>query len=104
VPNQDPTTAAAESISRLEALAEELTRAGWHTRLMTGPDRFPRLHVQNPLPGATALSEDIYCAPRDGIWTFRWSWGEAISADVAEAVRLIGKVLRAAGPADALSS
>jgi hypothetical protein len=102
MPDPDPTTMAAEAISRLEALGAELTRAGWRTRMMTTPERVPCLHVQNPQPGATALHEDIYCAPRDGTWTYWWSWAEAISADLAEAAVLIGKVLRAAEPASAL--
>jgi hypothetical protein len=102
MPDSDPTTMAAEAITRLEALSDELTRAGWRTRMKTTPERVPCLHVQNPQPGATALREDIYCAPRNGTWTYWWSWAEAICTDVSEAAGIIGKVLRAAEPADAI--
>jgi hypothetical protein len=94
----DKTTVLAESVRRLEALGAELDRAGWRTRLVTGPSRAPSLHVQNPQPGATMLAEDIYCAPRGDAWTFWWSWAEPICADVAEAAIAIGRVLQAAEP------
>lgn len=60
----DETETITHAVARLEALGAELDRAGWRTRLVAEPGRVPCLHVQNPQPGATALAEDIYCAPR----------------------------------------
>jgi hypothetical protein len=95
----DKAAALAESVRRLEQLAAELDQAGWRTRLDAGDDRVPCLHVQNPQPGAGALAEDIYCAPRRDAWTYWWSWAEPICVDVVGAVAIIGRVLRSADPA-----
>jgi hypothetical protein len=89
---------AGTAIDRLEALGVELGEHGWRARLQVTPGRVPSLHVQNPEAGATALAEDIYCGPREGIWYWWWSWGEAISADLAETAAIIGRVLRSAEP------
>jgi hypothetical protein len=94
----DETETITHAVARLEALGAELDRAGWRTRLVAEPGRVPCLHVQNPQPGATALAEDIYCAPRGDVWTYWWSWVEPICAEVAEAAAIVGKVLRAVEP------
>jgi hypothetical protein len=53
-------------------------------------------YVQNPEPGAAALSERIYAAPKDdGFWFF-WSWYEPIASDTAETAALVRRALRAA--------
>jgi hypothetical protein len=53
--------------------------------------------VQNTEPGASALSEHIYAAPRDasgGFW-FWWSWAEPITRDTAWAAGAITRARRA---------
>jgi hypothetical protein len=87
----------AESVHRLEVLRACLDRTGWRTRLLAPPGRVPCLRVQNPLAGATGMSEDIACAPRDGTWLYWWSWNEPICADPGQAAAAIARVLWAAG-------
>jgi hypothetical protein len=82
-------------LSMLEALGAELGRTGWTTRLQAAPGRAPRLYVQNPEPGAAALAEHIYAAPKDdGVW-FWWSWFEPIAQDPAATAAIIRRALRA---------
>jgi hypothetical protein len=83
-------------IAMLESLGTDLDAAGWTTRLMIASGRAPALLVQNPEPGAAALNETIYAAPKDdGLW-FWWSWAEPIHQDTAQAAALIRRALRAA--------
>ncbi|HMH93224.1 MAG TPA: hypothetical protein VK586_19330 [Streptosporangiaceae bacterium] len=83
-------------IAMLESLGAELAAAGWTARLQVAPGRAPALYVQNPEPGAAALSEHVYAAPKDdGLW-FWWSWGEPIAQGIPEAAALIRRALRAA--------
>jgi hypothetical protein len=83
-------------ITMLETLGTELGAAGWNTRLQIAPGRAPALFVQNPEPGAGALNEHIYAAPKDdGLW-FWWSWAEPIAKDTAETAVLIRRALRTA--------
>jgi hypothetical protein len=92
-----PTPTTIESvIAMLETLGTELGAAGWNTRLQIAPGRAPALFVQNPEPGAAALNEHIYAAPKDdGLW-FWWSWAEPIAKGTAETAVLIRRALRAA--------
>jgi hypothetical protein len=63
----------------LYALAAELSALGWTSCAHTLPGRIPGLLASNPVPGATALSEDIYARPGpDGGWEYWWPWGERI--------------------------
>lgn len=55
----------------------------------------PTLFVQNPMPGASVLSEHIYAAPKAGDGFYWWPWVEPIAADTAEAAAII-RVVRAA--------
>jgi hypothetical protein len=86
------------AIALLEALGTELAGRGWPSRLVREPGRLPYLHVANPEPGAAALAEDIYCAPRVSEWWFWWSWAEPLAADPAGGAEIITRVLRATGP------
>jgi hypothetical protein len=92
----EPATAIPDIISRLEALGAELAGHGWRVRTVAPAGRAPCLHVANPEPGASALAEDIYAAPRDGTWWFWWSWAEPIAADPVGAAAVIVRVLRSA--------
>jgi len=89
-----------DAITRLEELGAAIEAQGWRARLLTGPGQIPRLRVQNPAPGAGALSEDIYCAPKGGGWHYWWSWAEpiaqAVPGEVPQAVGAILRVLRSA--------
>jgi hypothetical protein len=100
----DRNAVSAAAVSRLRALAGELSRAGWQARLIDEPGRVPNLLVHNPDPAASALTEHIYCAPRGDGWAFWWSWAEPISADVTETAAIIGRVLRTADPTPAPGS
>jgi hypothetical protein len=80
----------------LESLDAELNALGLRTRLTENPGRLPSLHVQNPEPGASALQELIYAAPRAGGWAFWWSWAEPVASTPAEAAAIIARVLRSA--------
>jgi hypothetical protein len=81
---------------RLEALAAEISALGWPARIDAPPGRIPCLRTRNPEPGAAALSEDIYAAPKAGQWMFWWPWAEPITADPAAAAAIIVRVLRSA--------
>ena len=88
------------AITRLEDLSAEMGRLGWPARLQVEAGRIPCLHVQNPEPGASALAEHIYAAPKeDGTW-FWWSWADPISQDTAIAAQTICRALRSASTAD----
>jgi hypothetical protein len=50
--------------------------------------------VQNPEPGARALAEFIYAAPKDDEFWFWWAWAEPIATDTAEAAAAITRALR----------
>lgn len=83
-------------LDRLEGLAEELSRRGLRTRLISRLGRVPSLHVVNP--SVSSLAEDVYVGrSQDGVWWFWWPWAERIaSADNAgQAADLIAKVLDA---------
>jgi hypothetical protein len=89
-------------LSRLEGLAEVLSRHGLRASLMAPPGRVPSLHVVNP--EASVLAEDVYIGRgQDGTWWFWWSWAERIASgeDVERAAAMIKQVLAArdqAGP------
>jgi hypothetical protein len=94
-PVKDPATAS-DSIARLDALAAELLALGWTAQVRKLPGRPEGLRVQNPVPGAAALSEDIYAWPdEDGSWQYWWPWAEPVAADAAAAADVIVRVLRA---------
>jgi hypothetical protein len=93
---QAAATTVSEAVSRLEALGAKLAGLGWQSRLVVQPGRPPSLHVINPEPGASALNEDVYAAPRDGLLWFWWSWAEPIHDDPTEAASAIVRVLRPA--------
>jgi hypothetical protein len=83
-------------LSKLQGLADELTRQGLRARLVTPQGRIPTLHVVNP--AATALAEEVYAGrSRDGQWWFWWSWAERIASgeDAAGAASRIRRVLAA---------
>ena len=73
----------------LEALADNLSKRGFETRLDTPEGRMPSLLVTNPQ--ASRLSETIMT----GHGWFWWSWAERITAvaDVAAAADVIARVL-----------
>jgi hypothetical protein len=85
------------TLARLEALGSELERQGWRTRLVVQAGRVPCLRVTNPEPGAAALTEHIYYAPKGDAWTFWWSWAEPIAIEVPDTADIIVRVLRSAG-------
>jgi hypothetical protein len=83
-------------LSRLEGLAEVLSRHGLRASLMTPPGRAPSLHVVNP--EASVLAEDVYIGRgQDGTWWFWWSWAERIASgeDLDGAAAMIKQVLAA---------
>jgi hypothetical protein len=86
-----------EAARRLEVLGTEVEKLGFRARLVIVAGRPPALYVQNPEPGARALQEDIYAAPRESCWWFWWSWAEVIAESAAEAASLIARALRSAG-------
>ncbi|HEX5293222.1 MAG TPA: hypothetical protein VFX25_30485 [Streptosporangiaceae bacterium] len=83
-------------ITMLENLGTELHAAGWTTRLRVTPGRAPALFVRNPEPGAAALSEHIYAAPKDDGYWYWWPWAQPIHQDTGQAAALIRRALRAA--------
>lgn len=83
------------AVARLDALGADLTQHGWKARLQVAAGRVPSLLVQNPVPGASALTEHIYAAPKVDAW-FGWSWAEPIPDTTAEAPNMIVRVFRAA--------
>jgi hypothetical protein len=89
-----PPAATEKAISCLEALGAEMGETGWIARLQTGAGRIPCLHVQNPEPGAGALAENIYAAPKNGSWWFWWSWAEPIAQDPPATAAIIRRTLR----------
>ena len=83
-------------LSRLEGLAEVLSRDGLRASLMAPPGRAPSLHVVNP--EASVLAEDVYVGRgQDGSWWFWWSWAEQIASgeDLDGAAAMIKRVLAA---------
>ena len=97
MPAPAPAPATIETvITMLESLGTELAAAGWTTRLCLAPGRAPALYVQNPEPGAAALSEHIHAAPKDGGLWFWWPWAQPIHQDTTQAAALIRRALRAA--------
>lgn len=81
-------------LDRLEGLAQELSRRGLQTRLVSPFGRIPSLHVVNPR--AFRMAEDVYVGrSQDGLWWFWWPWAERIAAgdNLAKAADLIAKVL-----------
>ena len=85
----------------LEALRRELSRRGWITSLLEPPGRPASLFVQNPDPGAAALSDHVLVAgDGQGSCWYWWPWATRIApaGDVARAAGRITSVLRATGP------
>jgi hypothetical protein len=83
-------------LSRLERLAEVLSRHGLRASLMAPPGRAPSLHVVNP--EASVLAEDVYIGRgQDGTWWLWWSWAERITSgeDLEGAAVMIKRVLAA---------
>ncbi len=83
-------------LDRLEGLAEELSKRGLLTRLITPPGRVPSLHVVNP--AMSRLAEDVYVGrSQDGLWWFWWPWAERIAPgdQLATAAAQIARVLSA---------
>jgi len=81
-------------LDRLEGLAQELSRRGLRTRLVSPLGRVPSLHVVNP--SVSRLAEDVYVGrSQDGLWWFWWPWAERIASgdNAAQAADLIAKVL-----------
>jgi hypothetical protein len=89
-----------QAITQLEALGAEIGRHGWITRLATETGRAPCLYVQNPEPGAGALAEHIYAAPKADGWWFWWSWAEPIAPDITATAAIILRALRTAARKD----
>lgn len=83
-------------LSRLDGLAEVLSRHGLRVSLKAPPGRVPSLHVVNPQ--ASVLAEDVYIGRGpDGTWWFWWSWAERIASgdDLDGAAAMIKQVLAA---------
>jgi hypothetical protein len=83
-------------IDRLEGLAEELSRRGLRTRLISPLGRVPSLRVVNP--SVSRLAEDVYVGrSQDGLWWYWWPWAERIASgdNAGQAADLIAKVLDA---------
>jgi hypothetical protein len=94
-------TTAEKAIAHLEALSTEIDKHGWITRLTAENNRTPYLYVQNPEPGATALHEHIYAAPKADGWWFWWSWAEPIAQEATATATTIRRTLRTAARKDA---
>ena len=77
---------------QLEALAGDLSRRGFATKLTSGV-RHPSVTVTNR--DAAMLSETIYAAPADGEVWFWWSWAERLTpiTEAARAALAIAHVL-----------
>ncbi|MFI6180526.1 hypothetical protein ACIA8R_33660 [Nonomuraea sp. NPDC051191] len=88
-----PAAVADQASTYLGDLQTLLKAQGLHTRILTQPERLPRLRVINP--GCASLCEVIMAAPVEGEWSFWWSWAEPITPvrDAAIAARRIGHVL-----------
>jgi hypothetical protein len=93
-------TTAEQAIAHLEALSAEIDKHGWITRLTAENNRIPCLYVQNPEPGAAALHDHIYAAPKAGGWWFWWSWAEPIAQDTTATATTIRRILRTAAQKD----
>ena len=90
--------APSDIMSRLDALAAELSALGWTATIKMSPGRLPSVHACNPEPGAAALSEHIYARPRaDGTWVYWWPWAQPIADTPATAAAIITHALRAVG-------
>jgi hypothetical protein len=82
----------------LETLRQELSGRGWITSLLQAPGRPPSLFVQNPDPGAAALSDHILVdGDGQGSCCYWWPWATRIApaGDAALAAGRITSVLRA---------
>ncbi len=85
-------------VVHLEALRQELSGRGWITSLLEPPGRPASLFVQNPDPGAAALSDHILVAgDGQGRCWYWWPWATRIApaGDVARAADRVTSVLRA---------
>jgi hypothetical protein len=85
--------------AHLEALRQELSGRGWITSLPEPPGRPPSLFVQNPDPGAAALSDHILVAgDGQGTCWYWWPWATRIApaGDPGRAAGRITTVLRSA--------
>jgi hypothetical protein len=80
-----------ELAGELEKLAAEIDGGDYLTQVVAHAGRRRYLHVRNRRAGV--LKENIYCG--DGFYWF--GWGERIApvAEVAEAARIVTRVLRA---------
>jgi hypothetical protein len=95
-PSSGPAQMLHAYLSRLEGLAEVLSRHGLRASLMAQPGRVPSLHVVNP--EASVLAEDVYLGRgQDGTCWFWWSWAERIASgeDLEGAAAMIKQVLAA---------
>lgn len=88
-----PPAVADQAATHLSDLQTLLQKQGLHARVLTHPERLPRLRVINP--EATSLCEVITAAPLEGEWSLWWSWAEQITpvSDIATAAERIGHVL-----------
>jgi hypothetical protein len=87
----------AETISRLNELAAELSALGWTAEVRSATGKLPWLRARNPEPGALVLSENIYARPdADGNWRYWWPWKQPIAETAAETASVIVRVLRSA--------
>ncbi|MEU8324151.1 hypothetical protein AB0C33_37815 [Nonomuraea sp. NPDC048881] len=91
----EPVSAAVadQATAYLGTLQTLLQAQGLHTRILTQPERLPRLRVINP--GCTSLCEVITAAPVEDEWSFWWSWAEPITpvSEAATAADRISHVL-----------
>jgi hypothetical protein len=96
--NRPGQLALAAAMSRLEALAAELSTLGWDAKVGYRTDGMPNVYARNPEPGAAALSEHIYTLKHsNGTWMYWWPWAEPIEETPAAAAAVIVRVLRSAG-------
>ncbi len=77
-------------VADLEKLAAELNGGDYEARLVTPQGRRPSVHARNRRAGV--LKENIYCG--DGFYWFGWAERIAPVAEVAEAARIVMRVLR----------
>ena len=93
MPESIPTAVTDQAATHLSDLQTLLNQRGLLARIFTSQRRLPRLRVINP--DCTSLSEAITAAPREGEWSFWWSWAEQITpvSDPATAAERIGHVL-----------
>jgi hypothetical protein len=84
--------------AHLEALRRELSGRGWITSLLEPAGRPSSLFVQNPDPGAAALSDHVLVAgDGQGACWYWWPWATRIAPalDTARAADHVTSVLRA---------